>query len=85
MLQKKVEETEAAAYKGPEPVTVASARKAFAEAKKVFLELVNKTEQLSAKVASLEKQLALAQSELDDTTGMVSDAKCVGDELDWGR
>ena len=24
-------------------------------------------------------------TKLSDTTGMVSDAKCVGDELDWGR
>ena len=75
VLQKKIGEAAAAANKGPEPVTVASARKAFAEANKVFKELVTKREQLSAKVVSQAKQLALAQGELDDTIGKLAEAK----------
>jgi hypothetical protein len=79
MLQKRCpdvfEAAAAEANKGPEPVTVASARKAFAEATKVFKELVTKREHLTSKVGTQTKQLAASQSELDDTIGKLAEAK----------
>jgi hypothetical protein len=64
----------AEATKGPEPVTVASAGKAYAEATKVFKELVSKREQLAARFAAQTKQVAQTQAELEDTTAKLAEA-----------
>lgn len=65
----------AEANKGPEPVTLASARKAYAEASKIFKELVTKKEMLTKKVEAQAKQLAASQTELEDTIAKVVEAQ----------
>ena len=78
-LQKKCPEAFIAAAeeanRGPEPVTLAAARKAFTDATRAFRELVAKKEQLSNKIIAHTKQLGLFQAELDDTVGKLAEAK----------